>query len=242
MPGATAGQTNPRAAARIGTKTPPWAARRPSRTGCARASTRTSGITPARRRCTRRRSAGREVVVKNLIDRLRRDRGRRTLAGARRSWRRAPAAGSSACERSCDGARTRAPWTTWDATRCTTPLWSAAAAAAAIVDALFDDVRQSATPVTHFANPRTPRRPHPVAVRDLGGRTPAQLCRIGGQVAAARAGGGCRAAGKNRRGWNESGRARAVPSVLPAEWARRARRWRRGSTRGRVRRASKPRG
>ena len=49
----------------------------------------------------------------------------------------------------------------------------------AIVDALFDDVRQSATPVTHFANPRTPRRPHPVAVRDLGGRTPAQLGRIG---------------------------------------------------------------
>ena len=97
----------------------------------------------------------------------------------------------------------------------------------AIVDALFDVVQQcSTTPVTHFANPRTPRRPHPVAVRDLGGRTPAQLCPHPGAV-------------KSRLLWmteNVERRVRTggaemerpcpsrVPSVLPAEWARRARR------------------
>lgn len=95
----------------------------------------------------------------------------------------------------------------------------------AIVDALFDNVQQcSTTPVTHFANPRTPRRPHPVVARDLGGRTPAQLCRAGAvksrlvdltQDVERRA----RTGGTERERPCPS----RVPSVLPAEWARRAR-------------------
>ena len=170
-------------------------------------------------------AAGHEVVVKNLID----GGGDRDAADARgrTPLMEACARGRLGCVRTLlrRGANSGAVDDMGRNAMHHAALAGGGDDVVAIVDALFDDVRQSATPVTHFANPRTPRRPHPVAVRDLGGRTPAQLCRIGAvksrlvdltQDVERRA----RTGGAERERPCPS----RVPSVLPAEWARRARR------------------
>ena len=170
-------------------------------------------------------AAGHEVVVKNLID----GGGDRDAADARgrTPLMEACARGRLECVRTLlrRGANSGAVDDMGRNAMHHAALAGGGDDVVAIVDALFDDVRQSATPVTHFANPRTPRQPHPVAVRDLGGRTPAQLCRIGAVKSRLLA----LAEDVERRvrtGGVERERPcpSRVPSVLPAEWARRARR------------------